>query len=357
VDAGRLTAVILAGGQGTRLRPLTLSRPKPIVPILNVPFLAYQLALLARHGVHDIVLSCSYMVDEVRRTMGDGAAWGVRLRYAVEEQPLGTAGGVRNAADLVSERVVVLNGDILTDLDLSAMLAYHAGRHAQATIYLTRVPDPAAYGLVELEPTGQVRRFLEKPDRTQITTDTINAGVYVIERGLLERIPPGRVMSIEREFFPALLADRIPFYGWIGEHYWIDIGNAEKYRQGQIDLLEGRLDTPVHPDGISVDRRSLGAGVSLARDAEVAAPVVVGAGSRIGQASRVGPRTVLGAGCAVGSGARIEGAVLWEDVRVGEDAILHECIVASGARIGTRARLGAGAVVAAGMIVPDDARL
>src|SRR5713101_4478117 len=164
LDTDVLTAVILAGGQGTRLRPLTQARPKPIVPLLNIPFLVYQLALLKRHGVHRAVLSCSYMVDEVRRAMGDGSRFGVELDYAVEEKPLGTAGGVRNAADLVRGRVVVLNGDILTDVDLTAMLRFHAERGARASIYLTRVADPSPYGLVELGRDGRVIRFVEKPD-------------------------------------------------------------------------------------------------------------------------------------------------------------------------------------------------
>jgi NDP-sugar pyrophosphorylase family protein len=357
VDAGRLTAVILAGGHGTRLRPLTLNRPKPIVPLLNVPFLAYQLALLRAHGVADVVLSCSYMVDEVRRAMRDGAAWGVRLRYAVEEEPLGTAGGVRNAADLVSERVVVLNGDILTDLDLSAMLAFHADRGAAATIYLTRVPDPSAFGLVELDASGRVRRFVEKPDPAQITTDTINAGVYIIDRALLERIPAGRIMSIEREFFPGLLADAIPFFGWVGDHYWLDIGNADKYRQGQLDLLAGRVRTEVRPDGAGADGVPVGGDIAAESGARVESPVVVGRGCRLAPDSRVGPDAVLGADCAVAAKAVVERAVLWERVRVGEGAVLRDCVIAAGASIGARAHVGAGAVVAAGALIPDDARL
>ncbi|HVQ75747.1 MAG TPA: NDP-sugar synthase [Candidatus Binatia bacterium] len=350
MGAAGVTAVILAGGQGTRLRPLTLSRPKPIVPLLNVPFLAYQLDLLRRHGVDDVVLSCSYMVDDVRGAMGDGRAWGVRLRYAVEDQPLGTAGGVRNAADLVSERVIVLNGDVLTDADLSAMQRFHAERGAAATIYLTRVPDPRAFGLVDLLPSGHVHRFLEKPGPDQITTDTINAGVYILDRTLLERIPPGRAMSIEREFFPGLLADGIRFYGWVGEHYWLDIGNAEKYRQGQLDLLSGRVRTGVQPDGWR-DGIALGDGAVIEPGAQIQPPAVVGPTCRLAADSRVGPHVVLGAGCSVAARAVVEGSVLWDGVQVGEGAVLRDCIVASGASIAPRAQVRPGAVVAAGAVV------
>ncbi len=218
----------MAGGQGTRLRPLTLGTPKPIVPLLNVPFLAYQLALLRRHGVTDVVLSCSYLVDEVRRAMGDGAAHGVRLSYAVETDPLGTAGGVRNAVDLLRGLVVVLNGDILADLDLGAMLRFHRERGARATLYLTRVPDPTQYGLVELDSDGAIRAFVEKPAPDRVTTDTVNAGVYALDRSVVTAIPTGRAVSIERETFPGLLRDRVPFFGWVSGSYWLDIGSPAK---------------------------------------------------------------------------------------------------------------------------------
>lgn len=357
MGTGRLTAVILAGGQGLRLRPLTLARPKPIVPLLNIPFLAYQLALLRQHGVRDVVLSCSYMVDAVRDAMGDGTAWGVRLRYAVEPEPLGTAGGVRNAADLVSERVVVLNGDILTDLDLSAMLEFHGARGAAATIYLTRVRDPRAFGLVEVTGSGRVHRFVEKPDPDQVTTDTINAGVYILDRALLDRIPPGAVMSIEREFFPGLLADDLPFYGWVGDHYWLDIGNVEKYRQAQVDLLAGRVRTGVRADGDDGHDAAGRRGLASAPGTGIEAPVVLGRACHLAAHSRVGPGAVLGAHCSVASGAIVENSVLWDGVQVGEAAVLRGCVVASGASIGARARLGPGAVVAAHAVIPDDARL
>jgi NDP-sugar pyrophosphorylase family protein len=355
LDAHAITAVILAGGQGTRLRPLTLTRPKPIVPLLNVPFLAYQLDLLRRHGITDVVLSCSYMVDEVRRAMGDGAAWGVRLRYAVETDPLGTGGGVRNAVDLAGGLVVVLNGDVLTDADLSRMLGFHAERRAAATIYLIPVADPTAYGLVELGPAGRVLRFTEKPEPAEVTTNTINAGIYVIERDLLARIPLGRPVSIEREFFPALLADRAPFYGWVPDHYWLDIGSPAKYRQAQLDLMAGKVSTRVGPAGAG--GRWIAEDVAAAPTAAVTSPCVIGAGTRLAPGCRVGPEAVLGEACVVGAGAVVEGATLWERVEVAAGAVLRDCIVATGARIGAGAVVGPGAVLGAGAAVADDARV
>jgi mannose-1-phosphate guanylyltransferase len=357
LGAGQVTAVILAGGQGTRLRPLTYDRPKPIVPLLNIPFLAYQLALLARHGVRDAVLSCSYMVDGVRATMGDGAAWGVRLSYAVEEEPLGTAGGVRNAVEGADGRVLVLNGDILTDADLGAMLAFHEARGSAATLYLTRVPDPTAFGLVELAEGGQVRRFIEKPDPSQVTTDTVNAGIYVIDKRLLVRVPRGRAVSIEREFFPGLLEDRLPFFGWVAAHYWLDIGSPAKYRQGALDLLAGRVATPLSPAGAQGGGRFVGPGAMLEPGARVTSPAVIGAGCRVAAGATVGPSAVLGAGCVVGSDATVAGAILWERVEVGAGAELRDCIVGTGARVGAGARVGPGSVVEPGAVIPAEARL
>jgi mannose-1-phosphate guanylyltransferase len=243
-------AVILAGGQGTRLQPLTLARAKPVVPLLNRPFLAYQLALLRRHGVRDVILSCSYRVDDVRHALGDGRDLGVNLRYVVEDQPLGTGGGVRNAADLARGTVFVLNGDVLTDADLTAMRIFHESRGSRVTIFLTPVSDPRAYGLVETAADGRLLRFREKPGPDEpIPTNMINAGIYLLDAPLLARIPAGRVVSIEREFFPAVIADDIPGFGWSARPYWRDIGNPAAYRAAQIDLLSSLVDTAMAPPG------------------------------------------------------------------------------------------------------------
>ena len=350
LDAGSITAVILAGGQGTRLRPLTNSRPKPVVPLLNIPFLAYQLTLLRRHGVARVVLSCSYLVDEIRQAMGDGRRWGVSLEYVVEAEPLGTAGGVRNAADLVRGLVVVLNGDILTDADVSAMLRFHAERGSRATIFLTRVEDTSPYGLVELV-DGRVRRFVEKPSPADRTTDTINAGIYVLDAALLGRIPAGRVASMEREFFPGLLADAVPCFGWVGDCYWIDIGSPAKYRQAHLDLLAGGVKTDLGLTGASGDRRSIADDAAVGARAQVTAPVVVGAACRIEEDARVGPSTVLGPGCHVGAGAVVEGTVLWENVSVGSGAVLRDCIVGAGVRVAPHAQVAPGTVLEDGAVV------
>jgi mannose-1-phosphate guanylyltransferase len=302
-----------------------------------------------------VVLSCSYLVDEVRTTMGDGGAFGVSLRYAVEVDPLGTAGGVRNAVDLVGGLVVVLNGDILADVDLSAMLRFHAERGSHATIYLTRVADPTQYGLVELAPDNAVKAFIEKPEAGRVTTDTINAGAYVLDRAVVAAIPAGRAVSIERETFPGLLRDGVPFYGWVHGGYWLDIGSPAKYRQGQLDLLAGKVATDVAPAGTGGDRRFVARDVRVASDAVVIPPCVIGAGSRLERGCRVGPNAVVGAGCVVGAGATVEGAILWDAVTVGPNAILQDCIVGARARIGAGARLGVTAVVESNTAVPANA--
>jgi NDP-sugar pyrophosphorylase family protein len=304
-----------------------------------------------------VVLSCSYLVDEVRRLMGDGAAHGVRLRFAVETEPLGTAGGVRNAVDLVRGLVVVLNGDILADLDLSAMLRFHAERRSRATLYLTRVADPTQYGLVELETDGRIRSFVEKPAPGQVTVDTVNAGVYALDRAVVAAIPTGRAVSIERETFPGLLRDRVPFFGWVAGNYWLDIGSPAKYRQGQLDLLAGRVSTPLTPAGAGPDGRAIAPGAHVAPDATVTAPCVIGAGTRVEPGAQVGPNTVLGANCTIGAGAQIEGAILWDNVVVGPGAVLRDCIIGSNVTIGPNAHLGFTAVLENNTIVPPNTRM
>ncbi len=349
----RLQAVILAGGLGTRLRPLTLDRPKPVVPLLNVPFLCYQLGLLGAHGVRDVILSVSHRPEVIRATMAREDLGDVQLREVVEVEPLGTAGGVRNAADLVDGRVVVLNGDVLTDVDLSAMLAAHEARGAAATIYLTPVENPTAYGLVELEPDGRVRRFLEKPGWEEVTTNTVNAGVYVLEREILDLIPKGQAHSIEREFFPHLLERGVPFYGFVSEGYWLDIGTPAKYLEAQQDLLVRRLRAHVEPAGREGLRGWIDPTATVAPSARIRGPVAIGPGCRVEADATVGPGAVLGAGCRIGAGAEVEGAVLWEDVEVGAAARLAGCLIGRGVWIGAHARVTAGTILGDGTRLTD----
>ncbi len=345
-------AVILAGGQGTRLRPLTLARAKPVVPVLTRPLLGWQLALLRAHGVTDVILACSYRVEDVRRALGEAEHLGVRLRYVIEAEPLGTGGGVRNAADLARGTVFVLNGDVLTDADLSAMRRFHEERGSRTTIFLTRVADPRAYGLVETEADGRLRRFREKPGPEEpVETDTINAGIYLLDAALLGRIPTGRAVSIEREFFPGLIADGVPCYGWAASAYWRDIGSPAAYRETQRDLLLGRAAMPVAPPGDEHDGCWVDTTAHVAAGAHLVAPSVLGRGVRVGIGAQIGPLTVLGEETRIGADARVTGSVLWERVTVGPEAVLEDCVIGADVDIGPQARVAAGAIVASGSSV------
>jgi mannose-1-phosphate guanylyltransferase len=346
-------AVILAGGQGTRLRPLTLARAKPVVPFLNRPFLAYQLSLLRHHGVTDVILSCSYRVDDVVAALGDGRGLGVRLRYVVEQAPLGTGGGVRNAADLTSGTVFVLNGDVLTDVDLTALRRFHEARGSRTTIYLTPVADPRAYGLVETDRQGRLQRFREKPGADEvIRTNLINAGVYLLDATLLERMPSDRPVSIEREFFPALIADGVPCFGWAHETYWRDIGNPAAYLAAQMDLLCERVKTPLAPPGERRDGCWIAPGTSVPPGVRLIGPSLVGTDVTLGEGCQVGPLAVIGDDCSIALGARIESSVLWERVDVGARAVVRDSVVASDARIAPDTTVGPHAVLESGATFP-----
>jgi mannose-1-phosphate guanylyltransferase len=329
-----------------------------VVPVLNRPFLAWQLALLRQHGVTDVALACSYRVDDVRSALGEAEQLGVRLRYVIEAEPLGTGGGVRNAADLTSGTVFVLNGDVLSDVDLTAMRAFHEARGARTTIFLTRVNDPRQYGLVETAGDGRLRRFREKPSGDEpITTDTINAGVYLLDATLLARIPGGRAFSIEREFFPALIADGTPAYGWVSDAYWRDIGSPSAYRAAHLDLLTGKARMPLAPPGEPRSECWIGPRAYVASGAQLAPPVVLGADVAVQGGARVGPLAVVGERSRIGEGARVEGAVLWEDVEVGAQSSLRDCVIGADVRIGADVEIGPGVALESGAVIPDHTRL
>ena len=323
-----------------------------------MPFLSYQLGLLGAHGVRDVILSISHRSEAIREIMARERLGAVRLRDVVERDPLGTAGGVRNAADLVDGRVVVMNGDVLTELDLTAMLQAHEARGAAATIYLMPVDNPTAYGLVELEPDGRVRRFLEKPGWEEVTTNTVNAGVYVLERELLELIPKGEAYSMEREFFPLLLERGVPFYGFVSPGYWVDIGTPAKYFQAQQDLLARRFRAHVAPDGRrgprgvdppDGDHRFVGAGSGARGHRRPAA--------RSRRARRWARASSSAPAAGSAAGAQLDTAVLWEEVEVGAAARLTGCLVGRGVSIGAHAHVTPGAVLGDGTRLGDYSRL
>jgi mannose-1-phosphate guanylyltransferase len=348
-----MRAVILAGGEGTRLRPLTLSTPKPVVPVVDRPFLRHQLDLLAGAGVREVVFSLAFRPERVEAVFGDGSAFGVRIRYAVEGTPLGTGGAVRNALPLLDDRTIVLNGDILTDVDLGSIVARHAAEGAAATILLTPVANPAAYGLVETEAGGRVRRFLEKPKPDEITTNTINAGIYVLETRILDLMPAGVNHSIERGFFPALLARGDLVLGPVHRGYWIDIGTPEKYLQVHRDILNRRFPVPL--DGVPRAEGFVHPTARVSEEAFLDGHFYVGPGCEVEAGARLGPDAVLVADARVHTGAYLRDSVLWRGVEAGPNCDVQGCLIGPGIRLG-RASVLRSVVLGEGSVVSDYSR-
>ena len=312
-----MKAVVLVGGEGTRLRPLTYTTPKPLLPIANVAFLERQLSWLARHGVDEVVLSLGYLPDAFIDHFPDQRFGDLQLRFVVEHEPLGTAGGIRYAAEGIGERILVCNGDVLTDLDIGALLAYHDERGAQATIALTRVEDPSAFGVVPTKPDGEVVAFVEKPPRHQAPTNWINAGTYVLEASVLASIPARLRVSIERETFPRMLERPGHLFAMRAEGYWLDIGTPQKYFEAQLDVLAGKTGLPPAPGAVeSSPGVWVQPGASVAPDAALVAPVLIGERAR------------------VGSGARVEASVLGADTTVGEGAVVLRSVLLAGSEVG-----------------------
>ena len=351
-----MQALVLAGGEGTRLRPLTLTRPKPAVPLVDRPFIRFMIDWLARHGVDDVVMACGFRAVDVRAAVGDEIPGGPSIRYLEEPEPLGTAGPIRLAAEagMLADRFFVLNGDVLTDLDLTAHLAAHEERDALASLALYPVDDPSSYGLVRRGEDGAVRGFLEKPDPADIDTDEVNAGAYVLERSVLDLIPAGRAVSIEREVFPRLVGQGL--YGLRLEGYWMDIGTPERYLQASWDILEGRVETAVAArmgaDGTGIDELA-----EVEAGAMVSAPAFVDEGAQIAATATVGPRAVIGADCEVGEGAVISESALLAGCIVGEGATVEGSILAAGVEVGAGAAVTAGAIVGEGARVEAGAEL
>ncbi|HEV2763192.1 MAG TPA: NDP-sugar synthase [Pyrinomonadaceae bacterium] len=343
-----MQALILAGGKGTRLRPLTVYTPKPVVPICNRPFLLYQIDTLRRAGIRNITLSLSYQPSKIEQQLGDGSDYGVEIKYTVEPQPMGTAGAYKFAAELIRERTVVLNGDILTDLDLEAVIREHEERNASATIVLAPVENPSAYGLVETEPDGRVRRFLEKPkadELSRINVNTINAGTYVLEPHLLDYIPAGESYSFEYGLFPDLLKRGEGFYAHVpADVYWIDLGTPERYLQAHQDLLAGRVRNVELPTRRG--KFELGEGAEIDDLSVVADECVVKPGAQV-------VNSVLGAGCHVEEKARVENSVIWPHTRVGAGAHLSQAIVGRGSHVGRNAQVAPGAVLGDKTLLTD----
>ncbi len=352
----RMKAILLAGGKGTRLRPLTIHTPKPIVPIFDRPFLRYQIDLLRSvPEIDEVVLSLNYQPRRIEEMFGDGAGLGVGIRYVVEPVPLGTAGAVRYAGEALHESVIVFNGDVLADLDLAAVIALHRERRARATIVLTPVENPAAYGLVETDAQGNVTRFLEKPNPDEITCDTINAGVYVLEPDTFDRIPKDVPWSIERSFFPSLIERGETFVAYVARGYWIDIGTPEKYMQVHRDIMDGRYRAAPMPEASS--RLWVAPGARVEEGAVLEGPCFIDDGAVVKAGARVGQYGVVGRQCQIEEHAVVDRSILWPNTRVAQEAHVRGAIVGRQCHIGRHASVGEGVVLGDKSLITDFSRL
>ncbi|WP_030694407.1 NDP-sugar synthase [Streptomyces globisporus] len=329
-------AILLVGGKGTRLRPLTVNTPKPMVPAAGVPFLTHQLARARAAGIEHIVLATSYLAEVFEPYFGDGSSLGLSLEYVTEEEPLGTGGAIRNVASRLhsgpDDPVLIFNGDILTGLDIQALVDTHSSSGADVSLHLTRVEDPRAFGLVPTDDTGRVTAFLEKPQTPEeIVTDQINAGAYVFKRSVIDSIPAGRPVSVERETFPELLSSGAHLQGMVDSTYWLDLGTPQAFVRGSADLVLGRAPSPAVP-GRCGDRLVLPS-ARVAPDAKLTGGTVVGADAVVGEGARVTGSALL-AGAVVEPGAVITDSLIGAGARIGARTVVSGAVIGDGAQVG-----------------------
>jgi len=346
----------MAGGEGSRLRPLTINRPKPMVPIVNQPCLGHIFDLLKRHGIEDSFVTLQYLASVIQDSYGDGGSVGMRLRYSIEESPLGTGGSVRQLAGDLDGTFIVISGDALTDIDLSKVIAFHKERGAAVTLTLVHVPNPLEYGVVITEPDGRIRKFLEKPSWGEVFSDTINTGIYVIEPRVLERYEMGEVFDFGKDLFPKLLLEGEPLFGYIADGYWTDIGSITEYARANADLLNGKL--RVGPVGHELMPGVWTEGpVEIDESARITGPVFLGEGVKIGPHTRIVGPTVLRDYVSVDVGAVIDSSIVWRNSYVGERAELHGALVGRQCALKSRVVLEEGSVIGDHSVVNENARV
>lgn len=351
-----MKAVILVGGLGTRLRPLTCNTPKPMIPLVNQPFIEHMIANLRDQGIDEVILAVQYLADRFRSTLGDGSRLGVKVHIVEEPEPRGTAGAVKNVEHLLDGTTFVFNGDVMTDLDLQAMLHFHREKGSKLTIALTPVEDPTAFGLVETDAAGHIRRFVEKPRVDEITTNNINAGTYIIEPELFRYVPPNQHYMFERGLFPVVLQTGDPMYGYPSRAYWTDIGKPATYLEVHHDILMGKV--RYHFQGREIANRVwLEGDAEIHPTAQIVGPVVIGNGTLIGPRVQIVGPTVIGPGCAIAADATLEGAVLWQGNIIEEGALLRNCVLGQQNRIGAKAHITDGSIIGDGCTIGEENRL
>jgi len=352
-----MRAVLMAGGSGTRLRPLTCDLPKPMVPVLNRPIAEHIINLLKRHNIREIIATLHYLPDVMREYFQDGSQFGVQMTYAVEEdQPLGTAGCVKNIAELLDDTFLVISGDTITDFDLSAALEFHRSQGSKATLVLTRVPNPIEFGVVITDENQRIKRFLEKPSSSEVFSDTVNTGTYILEPEVLDYLPAEKESDFSKELFPLLLDKGEPMYGFVAEGYWCDVGHLDAYRQAQYDALRGKvkIDFPYKERTTGL---WLGENTYIDSSAKIETPVLIGDNCRIGPRVKIKAGTVIGDNVSVGADATLKRPIVWNGGILGEDVNLRACIICRGTRVDRRAQILEGAVVGSLSMVGEEAKI
>ncbi|MBO0804651.1 MAG: mannose-1-phosphate guanyltransferase [Nocardiopsaceae bacterium] len=352
-----MKAVVMAGGEGTRLRPMTANQPKPLLPVANRPIMEHVLRLLKRHGFTETVVTVQFLAAMVRNYFGDGEDVGMSLQYATEEMPLGTAGSVKNAADaLRDDTFLVISGDALTDMDLTEMKRFHAASGALVTVGLTRVPNPLEFGIVIADDDGRVQRFLEKPTWGQVFSDTVNTGVYIMEPEVLDEVPEKEVIDWSHDVFPSLLKRGAPIYGYVSDRYWEDVGTLESYLKAQADVLAGRVETGIAGFEVSPGVW-IAEGAEVDPDAALTGPVCIGEYAKIEAGARIREYSVIGANVVVKEGAFVHRAVVHNNVFVGQGTMLRGCVVGKNTDAMRLARIEETAVVGDECVIEPEAYL
>ncbi len=352
-----MRAVLMAGGSGTRLRPLTCDLPKPMVPILNRPIAEHILNLLKRHHITQVIATLHYLSDVLKDYFQDGSDFGLEITYSVEdEQPLGTAGCVKNTEELLDDTFLVISGDCITDFDLQAAIAFHRAKGSKATLILTRVPNPIEYGVVITDAQDRIIRFLEKPSTSEIFSDTVNTGTYILEPEVLDYLPSQEESDFSQDLFPRLLQEGEPMYGFIAEGYWCDVGHLDAYRDAQYDALDNKVKLD-----IAYEQKApglwIGDSTYIDPSAKIVPPAIIGNNCRIGAGARISAGTIIGDNVTVGSGADLKRPIIWNGAVIGDEAHLAACVVARGSRVDRRAQILEGAVVGSLSAVGEEAQI
>lgn len=352
-----MKAVIIAGGLGTRLQPLTNNVPKPIVPVANRPFIVHQIEHLIKHGIDEVIVNLHYLSNEIKKILDDGKEWGIKIHYSVEESPLGTAGAVKNAEKYFgSEPLIVFNGDVLTDINISKVINFHREKGARVTITLTEVEDPTEFGLVITDAKDRVTKFIEKPSWEMVTTRNINAGIYVIDPQVFKAVPVGQPYSFERQLYPGLLEQGEPIFGFQSDAYWIDIGKPEKYMEAHQAILRGEVAVKII--GTRQDRKIwIGKDVQIQPTAKLIGPAIIGDRARIWKNTEIMDYVVLADGVQVGENSYLENVIVWKGTKIGSHVRLANCIIGKDCMIDDGVVITRRLVLADGSVIKRGTRL